>query len=255
MVETELLKRIDARLKELKLSDRKASLKAEAGVDFVRDIRRRGHSPNAAKLARLARVLGVTPAFLLEANEAAVPQPMLQPRFAMRQIQVKGEVQAGIWREALEWPTSEWSGITVPMDNDFPGVEKFGLLVRGESMNKLYPDGTIVVVVRFADIGRPPHPGERVVVLRRQPGGSAFEATLKEYERDTRGRHLLWPRSTEPEFQTPFILEASPVNVGNGDEQLPGEIKAGVSMSDGEDLVILALVTDSIRREPRIGRR
>lgn len=69
MAQTELLRRIEDLLARRGMSDRRASQLAGLGVDFIRDIRRRGHSPNAAKLARLAQVLEVTPNYLLDWND------------------------------------------------------------------------------------------------------------------------------------------------------------------------------------------
>ncbi len=163
-------------------------------------------------------------------------------------IQVRGAVQAGVWRESIEWPHTDWQNLTVPRDGRFAYAERFGLVVRGESMNRLYPDGTIVIVVRFADLGRAPRPGERVVVLRRSTTGE-YEATLKDYELDAKGRHVLWPRSTEPEFQEPIILTDAPI--GDGLEAFPPLARAGsVELGDLEsDIVVAGLVVGSYRIE------
>src|SRR5690349_16662959 len=107
MPQEELLRRIDRELVRLKLSDRKACLLAQqraipgvkVGIDFIRDIRRRGHSPKADKLSALASVLGVSPDYLISVSESA--SPGATTRYAT--IQVKGAVQAGVYREAIEW--------------------------------------------------------------------------------------------------------------------------------------------------------
>lgn len=249
MRQGELLKRIDERLAFLRLSDRKAALRAEVGVDFIRDIRRRDHSPKADKLARLATVLGVPAAYLLDA--IAPEAPSLKERsIRLGNIHVKGAVQAGVWREAIEWEGDEWYSLTVPTVDRFPGIERFGLEVRGRSMDRMYPEGTIVMVVRFGDIGRDPEPGERVVTLRRSPETDLYEATLKEYQRDEQGRHILWPRSDDPEFQTAFILGDS-LPVSRGYEPMPAEVSAGaVSDSAGvPDIMVAGLVIGSFRPE------
>lgn len=108
-----------------------------------------------------------------------------------------GEVAAGIWRDAFEWPRDEWLPFPYAiLDERYPNAERRALRVRGDSMNELYPDGSYVIYVSLAAIGRRPQPGDRVVVLRHRQGQT--EATVKEYRRDGNKRRWLLPRSTNP---------------------------------------------------------
>lgn len=244
-----LVSRIDEGLRARGLSERKALLNAGLGVKTIYHIRQRGHAPKPEALAKLAAALGFPKEYLLDAaadGEASTPASGV----SLARIFVRGAVQAGIWREAIEWEGAEWYSLTVPTDDRFPGVERFGLEVVGQSMNRLYPDKSIVIAVRFGDIARGPEPGERVVVLRRSPTDE-YEATLKEYARDDQGRHILWPRSTEPEFQTPFVLGSERLPVSQGYETLPTMVEAGdFGHAAGEpDVVVAALVIGSFRRE------
>jgi len=244
MAQEELLRRIGERLKAANLSERKALLRAGVGVDFIRDIRRRGHSPKLDKLAAFARAVDTPLSYFTDATEPdAVPGVALLSR-----VIVKAAVQAGVWREATEWPEDDWYSVTVPADERYPGMERFGLVVRGTSMDRLYPEGTIVLAVRFGDLGRTPNPGERVVVLRRDRRGE-FEATLKEFDVDVRGRILLWPRSSDPEFQSPIILGGQ-IPMSFGDEVMPTTAMAGNLHEVGSsDVMIAALVVGSYREE------
>jgi transcriptional regulator with XRE-family HTH domain len=122
----------------------------------------------------------------------------------LKHIMVVGAVQAGVYGEALEWPDQDWYPAPI---GAFPSYERYmqrGLLVRGESMNELYPDGSIVACVKYIDLGRDPIPGERVVVMRAIDG--FYEATLKEIRQAPDGTWWLWPRSTHPSFQQPWQL-------------------------------------------------
>lgn len=245
MGQDELLRRIGERLKAVKLSERKALMKAGIGLDFVRDIRRRGHSPKVDKLAALARATQTPLSYFTEVAEPDPPPST----FALSKVTVRGSVQAGVWREAMEWMPDEWFAVTVPADPRYPDIERFGLIVRGTSMDRLYPDGTIILAVRFADLGRGPSSGERVVVLRRDKQSGEYEATLKEYVVDGSGRHVLWPRSSDPEFQTPIVL-AGPLSEVTGDEVIPAVASAGNLHDSGEpDVMIAALVVGSYRPE------
>ena len=246
MVHDKLLARIDDRLRALGLSERKASLKAGLKVDAIRVIRR-GHHPRVDTLVALAGALGVPAAYLLE---AAAGTPLDQAKgapIALEPVLVRGAVQAGVWRDGTEWDGDDWYAVTVPADRRFPGIDRFALEVRGQSMNRHYPDGTIVICVRYGDIGRGPDEGERVVCLRRSRQTGEFEATIKEYRRDDKGRHVLWPRSSDPEFQQPIVLPGDTVPVGGADD-LPTVVTAGHAAGE-PDLIISALVTQSVRLE------
>ena len=72
MAYEELLKRIEDRLNDLGLSERKACLKAALGVDSIRNIRR-GYGPRAETLKALAQVLEVPSTHLLEAVDSGRP--------------------------------------------------------------------------------------------------------------------------------------------------------------------------------------
>lgn len=117
---------------------------------------------------------------------------------------IRGDVQAGVWKEAVENDPADWELAPVAADARYRGIEQYGLRVRGPSMNVLYPEGSVVICVSLIALGRDPRPGERVICLRRSEQG--FEATVKEFRVDDHGKYWLWPRSTDPNFQTPWPL-------------------------------------------------
>lgn len=120
-------------------------------------------------------------------------------------VRVTGEVEAGVWKDAAEWPETEQYTIEVPAHGPTPGARRFALRVAGRSMDLLYPEGTLVICAPLADVGRGPRSGDRVIVERRCADGR-IEATCKEYVIDDRGNAWLWPRSTAPEHQQPIPL-------------------------------------------------
>jgi len=250
-----LLRRIEDRLRQLKaanakMSERRILMSQNLDLATIRRIRDRGQRPGAPILAKLETGLQVPQGYLIEAvteRQASAKEPV-----PLATIYVIGAVQAGIYREAIEWSGDEWYSMTVPNNDDrFPGIERFGLEVRGNSMDQIYPEGTIVLVVRFGDIARGPKPGERVVALQRSPETSEYEATLKEYQLDAQGRHILWPRSSDPAFQTPFVLMSPQLPVSDGYEPLPAEVFAGdlQHAAGAPDIMVAALVVGSFRRE------
>jgi phage repressor protein C with HTH and peptisase S24 domain len=80
-----------------------------------------------------------------------------------------------------------------------PLRDRFGLVVAGDSMNLLYPPGTILECVNY--FGDEPIPnGKRVIVQRTKRDGTV-EATVKELVRDADGIEWLVPRSSNPVHQ------------------------------------------------------
>lgn len=238
----DLLCRLDVLLAERGLSDRKACLQAReinpaVGVDFIRDMRRRGHPPRADKLNALAQALHVSPLELssLVDGSASKKTNSLQP-IHTTQIEVRGDVQAGVWRDAMEWPRADWYAITVPLDAAYAGLHRYGLLVKGDSMNKVFPDGSVVVVINLSDLGRMPHTGEIVVAVQRSKTTSDFEATVKAVQVRDNGEMILWPQSTNPDFTVPVRV---PVAGNEHDAGMP-------------DVFIQALVVASYRPNPTV---
>jgi transcriptional regulator with XRE-family HTH domain len=125
------------------------------------------------------------------------------PISPVRGIEVVGMVQAGVWRNAVEWPPEERTLLPVVGVNGYEGARLSGLKVAGASMDLLYPDGSYVIVVSSEDTDV--RHGDRVVVYRAK--GELTEASLKEVRVDADGRVGLWPRSSSPEHQEPIYLE------------------------------------------------
>jgi transcriptional regulator with XRE-family HTH domain len=149
-----------------------------------------GRSPSLAQAIEIADALGVSLNELVSAGEVVRLGP---------ELRVKGEVQAGVWRDAIEWPETEWLEYIGRADVSADARHRFGLRVVGDSMNEIYPHGTIldcVSVFGRAEI----QSGKRVIVIR-QRDDFEFEATVKEFHIDQDGREWLRPRSNHPAFQ------------------------------------------------------
>lgn len=151
--------------------------------------------PNIGQLIELARVLRVEPGTLID--------PMIATSIGPR-LYIKGEVAAGIWREAMEVEEDEWQSFTGRSDVNADVKHRFGLRIIGDSMNLLYPEGTIIECVSVFGNAEAT-PGKKVVVLRKRTD-NMVEATVKELvEQD--GELWLVPRSSNPEHR-PFKVDA-----------------------------------------------
>lgn len=154
-----------------------------------------------------ARVLNVRLSWLLTGEE-----PMREDKHAMQEVDylgvlVRGAVQAGMWQEATEWPEGEWFREPMPAeDQRYPGIPLYGLVVRGESMNKIFADKTVLGCIHL--ITNPINVGDGdYVIVERVNDRQEIEATVKQLQIDPEGAWWLWPRSTDPAFQIPIRFD------------------------------------------------
>jgi transcriptional regulator with XRE-family HTH domain len=154
--------------------------------------------PSLGQLIELASVLGVEAGALIDPGIATAIGPRLF---------VKGEVAAGVWRQALELPQDEWQSFTGRADVNAATEHRFGLRIVNDSMNEIYPPGTIVECVSvFGHVE--PEPGKRVIVVRTNDSGEV-EATVKELV-EQEGELWLVPRSTNPAHRPFRVAECEP---------------------------------------------
>ena len=111
-------------------------------------------------------------------------------------VDVVGFVQAGFFREALDIPFDDRSKVMI---KNIPGAKNlFGLEVRGDSMNKEFNHGDVLICQSLHDFCGPVEDEMFVVVERRHEG--LIEATVKQLEIRKDGQYWLHPRSDNPEF-------------------------------------------------------
>lgn len=153
----------------------------------------------SSRADRYAKFFRVTPEWLLygrNKGDTFTPAQLGPP------IPIQGVVAAGVFKERMEYDESEWETFTGSPSVDAPIKQRFGLRVEGESMDLLYPPGTVLECVRYW--GNEPIPnGKRVIVQRTHENGTV-ETTVKEYREDGDGIIWLVPRSSHPAFQAPF---------------------------------------------------
>ena len=162
-----------------------------------------GATPETTHLLKLADLAGEDP------GDFAWGDPHPYSTYE-QEVKVVGAVEAGQWEEAAQWPPDEHFRIELPPDTRFPDVRRFGLIVRGPSMNLLYPHDSIVICAKYIDLDEQPKHGQKVVVIRKDEHG-LFEATVKEYVVDNDGDVWLRPKSDHPAHTTALRFE-SPSN-------------------------------------------
>lgn len=91
--------------------------------------------PKSEPNQKLAELAGVT------LSEWLGVEPLSEADVRARLVMVVGEIQAGYWREAIEWDHDSQFPMRVPVDPETAKYQLQGYIVRGPSMNKIYPDG------------------------------------------------------------------------------------------------------------------
>ena len=221
----EILTRIDERLAATSQSASAASSAATGSPDTIRNWKRAlkdGREPGATigSLAKLADVLQCQLPWLIGGS--------LDPASAMnlRTVTVAAHVQAGQFAETWEWNEGDQYQVAVPVDPLLDGFKLYAAETRGPSMNKRWPEGTVVVFTNVEETGEMPTKGRRYVVERRQLGGEA-EHTVKLLVQDADGKFWLMPESDDPRFQAPISVDEG---TGDGDiVTIIGRVRYAVS--------------------------
>lgn len=174
-----------------------------------------GEGLTQKKLAEYAQALGVEPEALVAADDGT------------RMVRVVGPVQAGVFAESLEFPDDDQYEVAIPNDPALRAFRLEGREVRGPSMNRRYPDRTVVIISDIVETGAAFAVGKRYVVERERADGLR-EATVKKLWQDEAGAYWLLPESDDPRFQEPIPLE------GGSDDtiRIVGRVRYAVSRED-----------------------
>jgi len=176
----------------------------------------------ATRAERYAKFFRVPPEWLLYGQPSLkTVGPGLGPL-----LSVKGSVAAGVWQAAQQLDENEWQTFTGSPDVDAPLRDRYGVRVEGQSMDLVYPPGTILECVRYW--GREPIASGRRVIVQRLRDNGEYETTVKEYVEGADGVVWFVPRSSDPSFQA-FRF---------------GQVEPGISAAE-----IVAIVVASIRYE------
>lgn len=187
-----LRQRISAIMERKKVKPTTLSLQIGNSSTLVKDLLEKTGDVKLGTLYKIAKALDCEISDLLSTEQDVAPA-RLGPR-----LFVKGAVAAGEWVEAYEWPHADWEEFTGRDNVDALTEHRFGLRVVGDSMDELYPDGTIVECVSVfgrAEIA----PGKKVVIVRKR-ADELIEATVKELV-EINGKMWARPKSSNPMHQ------------------------------------------------------
>ncbi len=154
-----------------------------------------GKTPlNSAWLEKFSKLFHVPPEQIIAAGPA------------VRVVKVRAYVQAGHWSESSDWPEDDWYDVAIPEDPALQTISLFGAETRGPSMNKRYPERTVLVHTSQVETGEDLILGKRYIIERERPDGTR-ETTVKTLSQDDDGKLWLMPESTDPRFQTAIPLD------------------------------------------------
>ncbi len=159
-----------------------------------------GRREFAKKSEEYARAFKTTPEYLMY----GVKREDTVKKVDLNYIEVIAPVQAGEWRESVEYPEDDREKIPVP--EEYAGNDNiFAVRVVGDSMNRKFPESTILICINPYQLNSPIMDGDCVIVQRVRNG--EYETTVKclSIEEKT-GRAFLMPSSDNPAHQAPIIV-------------------------------------------------
>jgi transcriptional regulator with XRE-family HTH domain len=167
-------------------------------------------------MQRLAKVFSVTPSEIITKA----------PGEGMRSVRVTGFLPATDPEDAT-WPEGRRYDVMIPDDPALRGDQLYACEIRGESMDRKYPAGTVVILSRM-DADKTSHLKEgRHYHVRRQRNGGAAEDSLKTLIK-VDGSFWLKPESSSPQHQEWIALFPT-----NGElVELIGRVRYSVQRED-----------------------
>lgn len=127
-------------------------------------------------------------------------------------VPLLGVVQAGAWREGPLWgelPDDEIERYSFPkLPAAYSGY--FAVEVRGDSMDIVYPEGSILVCLPLSEFPRDLRNGDHVIVERHENG--TVETTVKAILLAPGGELFLTPRSNNPRYNSMRFPKSAPMD-------------------------------------------
>ena len=147
-------------------------------------------------ISKLASAAGVAP------PDSSSTEPQL---VGAEFLPIRYEVGAGQWQEVSD--SQIFLGVgTVAPDPAYAGFPQWLERVQGDSMDRDYRKDELVHVVDAIALGYAPQHGDHVILVRRRNDGAEMERTIKEVVRTPGGRLEFWPRSNNPRWKDPIVL-------------------------------------------------
>jgi SOS-response transcriptional repressor LexA len=182
-------------------------------VTNLNKIERGRSEPNTARLAQIAKALGVEASDLIASEHPASEfseNTEIKANSESMFLPFAGTTQAGAFFQVDLDNNNHAGHVAISPDPRYRRAKQFVWHVKGDSMNRAgILDGMWVVgvdYVDFCDQYRPVEDSDIVVVERLRYGGQSREVTIKRYWRDKNGV-ALQPDSNNPNHKAIFVPE------------------------------------------------
>lgn len=123
-------------------------------------------------------------------------------------IPIVGKVSAGAPLD-VETVEQEWADMhnkpTVPSASQYPVEWQYSFEVDGQSLNKIAPQGSVLVCLDIVASGYAVEEDDLVIVEQSVFDGQAIYRTAKRIRRTSSG-YDLWPESNDPKYQEPIPI-------------------------------------------------
>ena len=132
-------------------------------------------------------------------------RPMTNEPAASKEVKLLGAVEAGVFREAFELPVEDQ--LVLPVPDSLYGDNLFGLEVRCDSMDRKFPEGTVLLCEPFDEEHDQLPADKYVIASRRHTHTDQVEVTVKRLVRTaSKDNYVLMPESHNPQH-APLPLE------------------------------------------------
>lgn len=199
--------RVQQRLDDLDLNPFSAARRAGLESGYVRDILRgKIKEPGAEKLRELSMVLKCSPDYLMGRLDVVGQAPNTAKAITMVvDLSIRHEAAAGNWLAIDELRDEPFGSAPTALVPEYAQYAQWLERVRGDSMDRLLPDGALVHVVDAIEMGYTPHTGDLVIATRTRAQGAFIERSIKQVAVTGAGLQL-WPRSYNARWSEPLSL-------------------------------------------------
>jgi hypothetical protein len=187
------------------LSSRALSLTASSGrnPDLVRNFLKSGTKPNFQSVYGICDALEISPVLFMKDWFGAVPEKRSW-------LPVVASVEAGIWRDKVLWSEEEWYEANVNFYSDRKTFN--GCLVKGRSMDRVFPPGVLLRCGEFHGIWNNEADGKYYIIIQQMQALS--QLTCRRLVRDRLGHWELRCESYLPEYGVPIRVDLVEDDIG-----------------------------------------
>jgi SOS-response transcriptional repressor LexA len=196
MIEKLMRKWIADRIKELGTSQAKVANEMGLTQSRIAEMVAGRRQLKSTEIADFARALDMPEEQANTFFQTGRLESSGQSPIPVHQIRVEGTSYAGLFKDISLIEDNEHEREFVPgtVDPRYPHAHHYALNVAGDSMNKLFRDGSKVVCAAWGDLGIEVKQGH-ILHIERRRFASEIETTLKVYSEQD-GKRWLNPNST-----------------------------------------------------------